>query len=225
MVVHPSTLLDDGHLGAVADEVRDGVPGPPPALARRSGDTVALVTADAEGRGVSLIQSLYDGFGAGLLEPATGVVAQNRGACFTLEPGHPNLLTGGARPAHTLMPVVVQRAGRLEAVAGTMGGSAQPQINAMTVIRAFRLAMSPADTVAAPRWLVGGMSPEGETPGVLAEADVPASAIESLKAAGYRVDTVGERDGSVGHAHMIRAVSGGFDAGSDPRADGGAMAS
>lgn len=225
MRVHPSTLLDDGHLGAVADEVRAGVPGPPPALTPRSGDTIALVTADAEGRGVSLIQSLYDGFGSGLLEPATGVVAQNRGACFTLEPDHANLLVAGARPAHTLMPVTVQREGRLEAVAGTMGGSAQPQIMAMALLRAFRLGMSPAESVAAPRWLVGGMSPEGAAPEVIAEADVPEATVGALEAAGYRVDVLGERDGSVGHAHMIRVVADGFDAGSDPRADGGALAS
>jgi gamma-glutamyltranspeptidase len=225
MRVHPSTLLDDGHLGGVADEVRAGVPGVAPGLAHRSGDTIALVTADAEGRGVSLIQSLYDGFGAGLLEPDTGVVAQNRGACFTLEPGHPNRLLAGARPAHTLMPVVVQREGRLEAVTGTMGGSAQPQIVAMALLRAFRLGMDPAEAVSAPRWLVGGMSPEAAAPEAIAEADVPASTVEALKDAGYGVDTVEARDGSVGHAHMIRAVDGGFDAGSDPRADGGAMAS
>jgi len=225
MRVHPSTLLDDGHLGAVADAVRAGVPGPPPSLARRSGDTIAVVTADAEGRGVSLIQSLYGGFGAGLLEPDTGVVAQNRGAGFVLDPGHPNSLSPGVRPAHTLSPVTVQRAGRLEAVAGTMGGSAQPQILATILLRALRLGMSPAEAVAAPRWLVGGMAPEGEQPITIAESDVPASTVQVLKEAGYRVDTVGERDEAVGHSHMVRAVAHGFDAGSDPRADGGAMAS
>lgn len=225
MRVHASTLLDDGHLGAVADEVRSGVPGPPPAHGSRRGDTIALVTADDEGRGVSLIQSLYDGFGSGLLEPSTGVVAQNRGACFTLEPGHPNMLAGGARPAHTLMPVAVQRAGKFEAVAGTMGGSAQPQIMTMTLLRALRLGMGPAEAVSAPRWLVGGMSPEGPEPLVIAEADVPEQAVRSLEAAGYRVSMVDPHDDAVGHAHMIRASGDGFDAGSDPRADGGAMAS
>ena len=225
MRVHPSTLLDDGHLGAVGDEVRNGVPGPPPAHRPRRGDTIALVTADAEGRGVSLIQSLYDGFGSGLLEPSTGVIAQNRGACFTLDSGHPNVLVGGARPAHTLMPVAVQRAGRFEAVAGTMGGSAQPQIMTMALLRAFRLGMSPADAVAAPRWLVGGMSPEGLEPLVIAEANVPDPTVRSLTSSGYRVVRVGTLDEAVGHAHMIRASGDGFDAGSDPRADGGAMAS
>jgi gamma-glutamyltranspeptidase/glutathione hydrolase len=225
MLVHPSTLLDDGHLGATSDEVRRGVPGPPPAFDRRAGDTIGLVTADAEGRAVSLIQSLYDGFGSGLLDPDTGVVAQNRGACFTLTPGHPNVLTGGARPAHTLMPVAVTREGRFEAVAGTMGGSAQPQIHAEILLRAFRLGMAPADAVASPRWLVGGMSPEGEPPRVLAESDVPEATVEALETAGYEVLVGSERDASVGHAHMIRATADGFEAGSDPRADGGAMAS
>jgi gamma-glutamyltranspeptidase len=60
---------------------------------------------------------------------------------------------------------------------------------------------------------------------VLAESDVPAPTLAALKDAGYRVDTVGERDAAVGHAHMIHAVPDGFDAGSDPRADGGALAS
>lgn len=225
MLVHPSTLLDDGHLGAVADEVRAGVPGPPPALMPRSGDTIGLVTADAEGRGVSLIQSLYDGFGSGLLEPATGVVAHSRGAGFTLMPGHPNRLEGGARPAHTLMPAIVQRGGRFEAALGTMGGSAQPQILATAITRVFALGTGAADAVAMPRWLVSGMDAEGPTPFVLAESDVPAPTLAALKDAGYRVDTVGERDAAVGHAHMIHAVPGGFDAGSDPRADGGALAS
>jgi gamma-glutamyltranspeptidase/glutathione hydrolase len=124
-----------------------------------------------------------------------------------------------------LTPVVVQRDGRFEAVAGTMGGFAQPQINAMSVIRVFDLDRSPAEAVAQPRWLVGGMSAEGEMPWVVAEADVPAVAIDALQRRGYRVDTLGERKGSFGHAQLIRAHSDGFDAGSDPRADGGALAS
>jgi len=119
----------------------------------------------------------------------------------------------------------VQRDGALEAVTGTMGGSAQPQIVAMTLARAFAMGASPADAVAAPRWLVGGMAPERETPEVLAEADVPAPTVAALTASGYRVLTAPARSGAVGHAHMIRAVPGGFEAGSDPRADGGALAS
>jgi gamma-glutamyltranspeptidase/glutathione hydrolase len=225
MVVHPSTLLDDGHLASLADEVREGEA----ARADRgpAGDTIALVTADAEGHAVSLIQSLFDGFGSGILEPATGIVAHDRGGCFTLAPGHPNELRGGARPAHTLMPAMVHRRGRLAAVAGTMGGYAQPQINAMSLIRTFDLEMTAEEAVAAPRWLVSGMDAStsaSERPAVTAEADVPSTALDRLRRDGFAVDTVGIRDGSVGHAHLIRATEEGLTAGSDPRADGGALA-
>jgi gamma-glutamyltranspeptidase len=224
MAVHPSTLLDDGHLAGLADEVRalapatgDGRPG--------TGDTIALVTADAEGRGVSLIQSLYDGFGSGIAEPSTGIVAHDRGACFTLSPGHPNALAPGKRPAHTLLPAIVQRDGRLAAVIGTMGGHAQPQIDAVGLIRSFVQGATPAEAVAAPRWVVQTHPSGTEPPVVTVEQDVPARTRERLQAAGFSVDTVGVRDGSVGHAHLIRAsLPDRLEVGSDPRADGGALA-
>jgi gamma-glutamyltranspeptidase len=222
MRIHPSSLLDEGHIAALVDEVHDGVPGPPMGRASHHGDTVALTTADVEGRAVSLIQSLFDGFGAGMMEPGTGVVPQSRGAGFTLHPEHPNVLAPAKRPAHTLMPVVVQRDGRFEAVAGTMGGSAQPQIDAMTLIRAFDLGSSPARAVAEPRWLVGGMDPETDPAFVVAEAGVPGTVVDALQRAGYRVDTVNERDSEVGHAHLVRVRDGGLEAGSDPRSDGSA---
>jgi gamma-glutamyltranspeptidase len=225
MRLHPSTLLDDGHLAALADEARGGPSGVSGGRhATPSGDTIALVTADAEGRGVSLIQSLFDGFGSGILEPSTGIVAHNRGAGFTVDPAHANLLAPGKRPAHTLMPVLVQRDGRFEATTGTMGGYGQPQINAMNLVRSFDLGLAPADAVAAPRWLVGGMDPGADDPSVVAEAGVPEIVRTHLQDAGFRVDTVGERDEAVGHAHLIRLGTAGFAAGSDPRSDGGALA-
>ncbi|MEO8477965.1 MAG: gamma-glutamyltransferase [Actinomycetota bacterium] len=222
MVVHPSTLLDDGHLAGLADEVRE--PGAPHTSAAPSGDTIALVAADAEGFAVSLIQSLFDGFGSGILEPSTGIVAHDRGGCFTLEPGHPNELRGGARPAHTLMPALVHRDGRLVAAAGTMGGYAQPQINAMTLIRSFDLGMAPGAAVAEPRWLVNGMDPSTDRMVVTAEDDVSPYTTDVLSRAGFTVDTVPAPSGSVGHAHLIRVSDDGLAAGSDPRSDGAALA-
>lgn len=100
-----------------------------------SGDTIALVAADADGWAVSLIQSLYDGFGSGIMDPETGVIFHSRGACFSLDPESPNVIDGGKRPLHTLMPVLALRNRDLAAVAGTMGGGAQPQINTMSVLR------------------------------------------------------------------------------------------
>jgi len=219
MTVHPHTLLDDGHLAGLADEIRDRTV-PAAHHARADGDTIALVAADAEGHAVSLIQSLFDGFGSGLLEPSTGIVAHSRGACFTLEPGHPNELAPGKRPAHTLMPVMVHLGGDLSAVAGTMGGYAQPQINAMTLVRSFDLGMHPAEAVAAPRWLASIDEPHR----AVVEPEVPDRARASLEAAGFELDRLPTSDGSVGHAHLIRFNSSGLQAGSDPRSDGSAIA-
>ena len=222
MTVHPSTLLEDGHLAALCDEIRAGVPGPD--AARAGGDTIALVAADAQGWAVSLIQSLSESFGAGILEPSTGIVAHDRGDCFSTEPGHPNDFAPAVRPAHTLTPVLIHDDLGLTGVAGTRGGYAQPQINAHTILRAFELGATAAEAVAAPRWLAGGMDPPTATPGIVAEADVLDDAVAAIAAAGFDIVRVGAHDEDAGHAHLIRVGPAGFDAGSDPRADGSALA-
>jgi gamma-glutamyltranspeptidase/glutathione hydrolase len=153
------------------------------------------------------------------------VILHNRGAAFVLDPDHPNVLAGGKRPAHTLLPVVVHRDGNLAAVTGTMGGGGQPQIDAMSLIRAFDLGMDAQAAVSAPRWLVGGMDLRNDQRMLVAEASVPDSTRDAFRSAGYRVEIVGHLDEDVGHAHLIRVLEDGtFEAGSDPRADGGASA-
>jgi gamma-glutamyltranspeptidase/glutathione hydrolase len=229
MRVHVSSLLDEGHIAALGDVVRgrldEHTASGPQSRADLPGDTIALVAADADGWGVSLIQSLYSGFGAGILEPATGIVAHDRGACFTLEPGHPNELAPGRRPAHTLMPVAIHRDGALVGLAGTRGGHGQPQIDLMTLVRSFDLGLDPFESVAAPRWLVGGMSPLLGDPWIESEGSVPDSVRDAFAADGFRVRTLGDVDRAVGHAMLLRIAEGEFRAGSDPRADGGARAS
>ena len=221
MRVHASTLLDDGHLAGLADEIRDSVTLRTVTRPRGTGDTIALVTADAEGWAVSLIQSLWDSFGSGILEPETGIIAHDRGGCFTLELGHPNEIAPGKRPFHTLMPVLVHREGRLAAVAGTMGGAAQPQINAQNLIRTFDLGMRPDEAVAAPRFTVRADDPLVAA----AEGRMAPAATQRLQQAGFRVENLKDVDEDTGHAHMIvRRPDGTFQVGSDPRADGGALA-
>jgi gamma-glutamyltranspeptidase len=216
------TLLDEGHIAGLVDLVREHAGGSAPFV---RDDTVALVAVDDSGLAITLIQSLFDGFGSAILEPTTGVILHNRGAAFVLDPEHPNVLAGGKRPAHTLLPVVVHRDGRLAAVTGTMGGGGQPQIDAMTLIRAFDLGMDAQATVSAPRWLVGGMDLRNDQRMLVAEASVRDSTRVAFGSADYRVETVGHLDEDVGHAHLIRVFEDGtFEAGSDPRADGGASA-
>lgn len=211
-------LLDEGHLAGLVEQVRERLGGGP--VGRPSGDTIALVAADADGWAISLIQSLYDGFGAGIREPETGIVCHNRGSAFALDPGHPNALAGGKRPAHTLMPVLVHRDGRLAAVSGSMGGGAQPQINAMSILRAFDLGQDISQVLAAPRWLVGGMELH---PGrsVEVESRVPTSVVGALADAGFEPEILEPFDEGVGHAQLIRvADDGSFEVATDPRADG-----
>jgi oxamate amidohydrolase len=225
MRVHVGTLLDDGHLASLADAARDGS-GPAGGGEPRShhGDTIGLVTVDAEGNAVSLIQSLYDGLGSGILEPSTGIVAHSRGAQFVLDPDHPNVLEPRKRPAHTLMPAMAHLGDRPALVLGTMGGHGQPQINATNLIRIADLRMDPAPALAAPRWLVGGLD-EGND-GVVAEDGVPQEVRSALAAAGFAQHIVPGPSGELGHAHAIAVRGDGtFEAGSDPRADGGALAS
>lgn len=223
MLAHPSTLLDDGHLAGLADDVRAALAATsiPP---KPAGDTIALVTADAEGWGVSLIQSLFWDFGSGILEPTTGIAAQNRGACFTLAPDHPNTFAPGKLPAHTLMPVLVHDERGLVGVAGSMGGYGQPQINAQTVTRVFLLGTDPEEAIRAPRWIVGGIEPGNDEAYVHAEAGVPVRTVERFAEAGFDVEMAAPGAEDVGHAHLIRVGTGGLEAGSDPRADGGALA-
>jgi gamma-glutamyltranspeptidase/glutathione hydrolase len=191
--------------------------------ARATGDTIAVVAADGAGNAVSLIQSIYYGFGSGILDPTTGVILHNRGAFFSVDEASPNVLAGGKRPGHTLMPVLVRRAGRLVGVHGTMGGSAQAQIHAQLILRTAR-GEAPADVLAAPRFVVGGLEPGGRADLVLAEPGC-AAAEQAWAAAGHDVHRLGELDEETGHAQLIRiGGDGSLRAASDPRADGAALA-
>lgn len=221
--VSVADLLEDGHLAALCDRVHARDTDAP--TSELHGDTIALVTADGDGRAVSLIQSLASGFGSGILEQSTGIVCHNRGSQFSLDPASPNVLAGGKRPAHTLTPVLVHRDGRLAAALGSMGGGAQPQINACNLIRVFDLAMTPAQALDAPRYLVGGMDFPVAGRFVELEPGVPEHVRSTLTRAGYRLVELRERDGYAGHAHLIVVdADGNLQVATDPRADGEALA-
>ena len=218
--------LDELLSAAHVDElVRDASSGaavrPPPTPPAGSGDTVAVVAADADGYAVSLIQSIFSSFGAQVFDRVTGILLHNRGASFSLEEHSPNVLVGGKRPAHTLMPVMLRSAGRVVGVNGTMGGLAQAQIHAHLLLAA-RNGASSAEAVRSPRWIVGTLE-DGGTMKVVAERDVPEPAIDAIEAAGFAVEKVPALSEDVGHAQAIRIVDGRFLAGSDPRADGSAV--
>ena len=191
------------------------------------GGTIYLGVVDAEGNAVSLIQSNAAGFGSGVLDAATGVHFQDRGASFSLDPAHPNVLAPRKRTAHTLLPGMLFRAGerRPWVVAGSMGGDIQPQIHAQLVSALVDGGADIRTAVAAPRVVVEPAGWFAPPVAVLADGELAPGVGAELAALGHGV---GRRayDGSLGHEHAIELVDGGPAAGgtlaaiADPRSMG-----
>ena len=187
------------------------------------GDTIWIGAADAAGNVVSYIQSLYWEFGSGLVLPRTGVLMQNRGTGFNLRPTSRNRVEPGRLPPHTLNPALaVLRDGRIMAY-GTMGGDAQPQIQAAIFTRHV-LFRKPLDVVLDhPRWFVGRTwgSAHGS---VMLEGRFDGNLIDRLMSAGHDVDVIPvPYAGNMGHAGaVVLHPDGTLEGAHDPRADGGA---
>jgi oxamate amidohydrolase len=194
-------------------------PGNPPA----HGDTVAVCALDGNGMAVSLIQSVFQLFGSGILEPLSGVIFHNRGRGFSLRRGAANELLPGTRPAHTLMPLIVRQGGRVRAALGCVGGRAQPQILAQ-VLPAVTSEHGPlAAALRRPRWVVGSKDIDCALPTVAIEADAPAGWDSSLRIAGYDLQRISALNELVGHAQAVRVrADGTLEGASDPRSDGAA---
>jgi gamma-glutamyltranspeptidase/glutathione hydrolase len=188
----------------------------------RPGGTIYLTTADASGMLVSYIQSNYMGFGSGIVVPGTGISLQNRGACFTLEEGHPNQAGGGKRPYHTIIPGFVTRAGadgRHDAVMsfGVMGGAMQPQGHAQVVLRLADYRQNPQAALDAPRWQVF----DGCRVGI--ETGFDPAVYEQLRARGHDVEIVTEKTVRYGGGQAIHVLDDGYFGASDMRRDGQAV--
>ena len=127
------------------------------------GDTVYLTTADQEGNMVSLIQSNYSGMGSGMTPPKLGFMLQNRGTLFSLDPKHLNVVAGGKRSFHTIIPAFVTKDGDPYISFGVMGGATQPQAQAQVLINIIDFGMNLQEAGDAPRIVHSGSSqPSGE---------------------------------------------------------------
>jgi gamma-glutamyltranspeptidase / glutathione hydrolase len=178
------------------------------------GDTVYLCAADEHGNVVSMIQSIAFDFGSGIVAEGTGILLQNRGAYFSLDPGHVNRLEPKKRTMHTLIPAMASRQGRPWASFGAMGGDLQPQLQAQVAMNLIDHGLDPAEAVGRPRRAVLA---DGVTMAV--EADYPG--VGEMARADPRVMLMPPRHHSFGHAHAI-VIDGPLEwrAGADPRSDG-----
>jgi gamma-glutamyltranspeptidase / glutathione hydrolase len=127
-------------------------------LRLNEGDTVYLTTADRQGNMVSLIQSLYLGFGSGLVPEGLGFVLQNRGALFDLKEGEFNTYAPGKRPFHTIIPGFITRDGKPWLSFGVMGGQMQPQGHVQIVMNLIDFGMGLQEAGDAPRIQHNGSS-------------------------------------------------------------------
>jgi gamma-glutamyltranspeptidase/glutathione hydrolase len=195
------------------------------------GDTTYLCAVDGDRAGVSLIMSNAAGFGAHLLLDAHGIFLHNRGMGFSLRDGHPAELSPGRRPPHTLSPLAVTHDdGALDAVIGTMGGDAQPQILLQLLARALVADEDAGTAVRAPRWSLTREASTGfdvwedpEPPIVALEHDAPAAWQGGLRRRGYDVWRSEPADDGFGHAQMIRVTADDMLCGAaDPRTRDGA---
>ena len=185
------------------------------------GDTCWFGVVDAQGNAVSAIQSIFHDFGAGIVAGDTGVLLQNRGSFFSLDPAHVNTLEPRKRTMHTLNPPMLRKNGKPWLVYGTMGGEGQPQTQAALVTRMVDFGLSPHDAVAAPRWLYG-RSWGVPVNNLRIEGRFAPQVAATLRHLGHDVETLGGFSDLMGHAGAILCdqTTGLFYGATDPRSDG-----
>ena len=223
MEVTPEQMLDDAYLASRAKLIDPQRAtqfdfGMPPA-----GGTIYLSAADESGMMVSFIQSNYMGFGSGIAVPDTGIALQNRGFGFSMDPASPNVVEGGKRPFHTIIPAFLtqQVDGRQEAVMsfGVMGGDMQPQGHVQTVVRMLDYRQQPQAACDAPRWKV---NPDFS---VDLEYHFDAATAQALKARGHIIKSIDDAYMDFGSGQFIWKLDRndperGYVAASDSRRDG-----
>ncbi len=183
-------------------------------------DTTYLTIVDKDGNMTSWIQSVYSEFGSGVTVEGMGFILQNRGGGFTLEPKHPNVLVGGKRPFHTIIPAFMER-GDLHIGFGIMGGANQPLAHAQFVSNLVDYNMNLQAALEAPRF-----TKKNSTGCDLSiEVRVPASTLQQLSERGHQIAIRREYTQEMGRGQAIlhNSKTGTNYAASDPRADGAAV--
>jgi gamma-glutamyltranspeptidase/glutathione hydrolase len=194
---------------------------PEPTLTFEAGpDTTYLCAVDKDGNMASYIQSNYESFGSGLAPDGCGFVLQNRGALFSLDPKHPNVLAGHKRPLHTIIPGMMER-GATRIAFGIMGGFNQSQAHAQFVSKVVDFGMNIQASIDSPRFTK--LTFEGCD--VKIESRIPKDVREELEKRGHKLQLLPPYAQDVGGGQAVmRDYSTGVNFGaSDPRKDGAAI--
>ena len=196
-----------------------------PSFGSLEGDTIYIAAVDRDGNAASLIQSLYSDFGSCVVAGSTGVMMQNRGAYFSLDPDHPNRLEPSKIPLHTLIASIGKRGDKLWSVFGCMGADGQPQIQLQAYVGMIDFGLDVQQAIEMPRFLSGrfGLGEARDT--LHMESRFPPGTIDALAGRGHPVHRWNAWNSLAGHAHGITvdAQSGTLIGGSDPRSDGAAI--
>ena len=162
-----------------------------------SGDTVFLCVVDKNGNAVAMIQSLYSSFGSGRMVPGTGIVLHNRGALFSLDPNHINVIAPGKRTYHTLAPgMVLRNDNSLMMTFGTPGSDGQTQTMLQVLNNIYLFGMTPQQAVDAPRY-------RSYNDSLLLDAGIPLETRNTLTTRGHKVRVQQTPSAELGGAQVI----------------------
>jgi gamma-glutamyltranspeptidase / glutathione hydrolase len=188
---------------------------PLPSAPTPGSDTVYLTVVDRDRKAVSFINSLFSSFGSAICSEKTGVMFNNRGSGFLLDPGHPNALGPDKRPMHTIIPALAMKDGRCDTTFGVMGAHYQPMGHVQIILNMYDYGMDVQSAIDAPRAFFEGDS-------TVVERGMPAATVEGLKAKGHNV-VVAPTPWGGAQAIRIDWKRGVLIGGSEPRKDGCAL--
>ena len=178
-------------------------------------DTTCLTVVDKDGLAVSFINSLFSGFGSGIVTAETGIVLQNRGTGFVLDPAHPNCIAPGKRPMHTLVPAMATKAGKPWLSFGVMGAALQPIGHVYVMTNMLDYGMDVQEAIDHPRMFF-------EDGDVRYEAPLAGDIVRSMGKLGHPMALRDDPWGG-GQAVEIDSARGILSGGSDARKDGCAL--
>jgi gamma-glutamyltranspeptidase/glutathione hydrolase len=215
MRVAVPALLDKRFAAKLAGGIDPARRMPLPKASPPDSNTVYLTVVDRDRMAVSLINSLYSDFGVGICTEKTGIMLTNRGACFVVDPDHPNTFGPNKRPMHTIIPALAFRGGRCDLSFGVMGAHYQPMGHAQVVSNIVDYGMDVQAAIDAPRAFLLGHT-------TAVERGLPRASVEGLRARGHEVALVSSPWGGA-QAIRIDSERGVLIGGSDPRKDGCAL--